>query len=60
MQPSAENPYAFLLAKQAVESLGEYVGHADGLETDSSGYIYVGSQGMLVLLQHEWRDAHGG
>ncbi|KAI0938768.1 hypothetical protein AcV5_000377 [Taiwanofungus camphoratus] len=44
VQPSAENPYAFLLAKQAVESLGEYVGHADGLETDSSGYIYVGSQ----------------
>ncbi|KZT07183.1 uncharacterized protein LAESUDRAFT_758604 [Laetiporus sulphureus 93-53] len=43
VQPSAENPYAALLAKQAVENLGESGSNADGMETDSSGYIYAGA-----------------
>ncbi|KZT10478.1 uncharacterized protein LAESUDRAFT_755975 [Laetiporus sulphureus 93-53] len=43
-QPSSDNPYAFIQARQAVEDLGGFGGHADGLETDSTGYIYVGSQ----------------
>lgn len=43
-QPSSANPYAYLLAKEMVQSLGEFGGHADGLETDSTGYIYLGSQ----------------
>ncbi|KAI0937572.1 hypothetical protein AcV5_000378 [Taiwanofungus camphoratus] len=43
VQPSSDNPYAILLAKQAVESLGEMPSHADGLETDSMGYIYSGA-----------------
>ncbi|CCM05865.1 uncharacterized protein FIBRA_08101 [Fibroporia radiculosa] len=43
-QPSSVNPYAALLAHEAVQTLGEFGGHADGLETDSTGYIYVGSQ----------------
>ncbi|KAH9922549.1 major royal jelly protein-domain-containing protein [Amylocystis lapponica] len=44
VQPSSENPYAFMLAKQAVQLVTEMGSNADGLETDSSGYIYVGAQ----------------
>lgn len=47
VQPSSDNPYAILLAKQAVESLGEMPSHADGLETDSMGYIYSGAPGVF-------------
>ncbi|KAH9935843.1 major royal jelly protein-domain-containing protein [Amylocystis lapponica] len=43
VQPSSENPYAFMLARQAVELLGEFGSHADGMETDTDGYIYVGA-----------------
>ncbi|KAH9831160.1 major royal jelly protein-domain-containing protein, partial [Rhodofomes roseus] len=43
-QPSGNNPYAALLAKEAVQVVAQSGGHADGLETDASGYIYIGSQ----------------
>jgi len=43
-QPSSSNPYAAILAKEAVQIMAESGGHADGLETDASGYIYIGSQ----------------
>jgi len=42
-EPGPNNPYAYLMAKQAVEHLGESGSNADGLETDSSGYIYGGA-----------------
>lgn len=44
-QPSSSNPYAAILAKENVQTLAGSAGHADGLETDASGYIYIGSQG---------------
>lgn len=34
-----------MLARENVQNVGEFGGHADGLETDSTGYIYLGSQG---------------
>ncbi|KAL6299415.1 major royal jelly protein-domain-containing protein [Sparassis latifolia] len=43
VQPSSENPYAALLARQAVQEMGEAGSHADGLETDAAGYIYSGA-----------------
>ncbi|GBE87647.1 major royal jelly protein-domain-containing protein [Sparassis latifolia] len=43
VQPSSKNPYAGLLARQAVQLATETGSNADGLETDASGYIYSGS-----------------
>jgi len=44
VQPDAQHPYAFLLAYQSVELVSEMGSHADGMETDASGYIYMGAQ----------------
>lgn len=37
------NIYGNILAQRAVQNLGQKGGHADGLETNSAGYIYQGS-----------------
>ena len=47
--PGPDAPHAYMLAKQAVEHLGESGSNADGMETDSSGYIYVGAPGACLL-----------
>ncbi|KAH9922547.1 major royal jelly protein-domain-containing protein [Amylocystis lapponica] len=44
VQPSSQNPYAYMRARQAVELVSEMGSHADGMETDASGYIYIGAQ----------------
>ncbi|KAH9922544.1 major royal jelly protein-domain-containing protein [Amylocystis lapponica] len=41
VEPSSENPYALMLAKQAVEHLGELGSHANGMEADTDGFIYM-------------------
>ncbi|KAL1943936.1 hypothetical protein VTO73DRAFT_3754 [Trametes versicolor] len=43
VQPSSTNPSAIVLANQAVQDLGETGSHADGLETDDRGFIYLGA-----------------
>ncbi|KAI0635247.1 major royal jelly protein-domain-containing protein [Trametes polyzona] len=43
VRPSATNPNAIILANQAVQDLGETGSHADGLETDDQGFIYLGA-----------------
>ena len=52
-QPSSSNPYAAILAKENVQTLAWSAGHADGLETDASGYIYIGSQGKYSMRDRE-------
>ncbi|TFK90328.1 hypothetical protein K466DRAFT_644489 [Polyporus arcularius HHB13444] len=41
VQPSSTNPGAAVLAQQAVQSMGDTGSHADGLETDDQGFIYL-------------------
>ncbi|KAH9832498.1 major royal jelly protein-domain-containing protein [Rhodofomes roseus] len=43
VKPGPDYPSAYMLAKRAVEHLGESGSNADGMETDSSGYIYAGA-----------------
>ncbi|OCH93332.1 hypothetical protein OBBRIDRAFT_327300 [Obba rivulosa] len=43
VQPSPANPNAIILANQAVQNLGQKGSNSDGLETDSNGFIYLGS-----------------
>ncbi|KAI0646379.1 major royal jelly protein-domain-containing protein [Trametes meyenii] len=42
-QPSSTNPNAVIVANQAVQDLGDMGSHADGLETDDQGFIYLGA-----------------
>lgn len=49
--PGPDAPHAYMLAKQAVEHLGESGSNADGMETDSSGYIYVGAPGAYLVFR---------
>lgn len=51
-QPGPTNPAAYLLAKQAVQSLGESGSNADGMETDSSGYIYSGAPEHNAVVRY--------
>ncbi|KAI0777755.1 major royal jelly protein-domain-containing protein [Trametes elegans] len=43
VQPSSANPNAAIVANQAVQDVGETGSHADGLETDDQGFIYLGA-----------------
>ncbi|KAI0674393.1 major royal jelly protein-domain-containing protein [Trametes maxima] len=44
-QPSSTNPNVVIVANQAVQDLGDMGSHADGLETDDQGFIYLGAPG---------------
>ncbi|KAI0372031.1 hypothetical protein BV20DRAFT_964724 [Pilatotrama ljubarskyi] len=41
VQPSSTNPNAVLLANLAVQNMGDIGSHADGLESDNQGFVYL-------------------
>ena len=45
VRPSSADPGAFVRAQQAVQLLGELGSHANGLETDDQGFIYLSAPG---------------
>ena len=48
VQPSSTNPDATVLAQRAVQNMGDTGSHANGLETDDQGFIYVSAPGMAI------------
>ena len=51
VRPSSANPNAFVLAQQMVQEIGEMGSHANGLESDDQGFIYLSAPGEGIL----WR-----
>jgi len=51
-QPSSTKPQAAVLASQGVQDLGEKGSHSDGLETDSTGFIYTSAPEHNAIFRY--------